>query len=69
MSESGCPGFKDLQDEDWEQLKNTNSFELILLMQSGQLASTLSITIYKAPQKGKCSTNFHESLNHGEYYG
>ncbi|MFM5971941.1 MAG: hypothetical protein ACKPE1_09175 [Dolichospermum sp.] len=24
-----------------------------LLMQSGQLASTLSVTIYKAPQKGK----------------
>ncbi|WP_228039547.1 hypothetical protein [Dolichospermum sp. LEGE 00240] len=53
MSESGCPGFKDEQDEDWEQLKNTNSFELILLMRSGQLASTLSVTIYKAPQKGK----------------
>ena len=53
MSESGWPGLKDLQDEDWEQLKNTNNFELILLMQSGQLASTLSVTIYKAPQKGK----------------
>jgi hypothetical protein len=30
LSESGYPGFKDEQDEDWEQLKNTNSFELIL---------------------------------------
>ncbi|MBO1050620.1 hypothetical protein VB638_08555 [Dolichospermum sp. UHCC 0684] len=32
-----------MRDEDWEQLKNTNSFELILLMQSGQLASTLRL--------------------------